>query len=182
MVGACKKRLFTHLNFNSRRGPKTYPFRTQAVEVLSFMCLTNQRVDGKVVVSIGRIFTTVKRKDHIMRIPKYFLSNLTVLTILIFGAVSARAFGEILRNADGSLMYVTHFNAMKACPAGTRLPTAREFASESQARGAKGILEENQVDPNNIPRGYDKVVAFDGPVAVQNLIKREPWALKNGIQ
>lgn len=100
-----------------------------------------------------------------MRIPKYFLSNLTVLTILLFGAVSARAFGEILRNADGSLMYVTHFNAMKACPAGTRLPTAREFASESQARGAKGILEENQVDPNNIPRGYDKVVAFDGPVA-----------------
>ncbi len=67
----------------------------------------------------------------------------------------------ILRSDDGHQLYVTHNVAMNACPVGMRLPTAREFANESQARGAEGILEADQVDPENPPKYYYKVSALN---------------------
>lgn len=68
---------------------------------------------------------------------------------------SAHADTIILRNADGSVREMTQREARTACPATTHLPTIRELAQESQARGARGILEVNQVNPDNVPSGYD---------------------------
>lgn len=43
------------------------------------------------------------------------------------------------------------------CPLGTHMPSAREFAQIAMKYGAKGILEMDQVDPNNIPKGYSQI-------------------------
>lgn len=91
--------------------------------------------------------------------PKCFLFT---VSIFILGAASAQAAGEILRNADGSInKYMNQYEAMKACPAGTHLPTARELAKEAQARGAKGILEVNQVRRAGKPNGYYEISAIN---------------------
>lgn len=89
---------------------------------------------------------------------KYFLITITTLAL---GAASAQAAGEILRDADGSIRYMNQHDAMKACPAGTHLPTIRELAKESQARGAIGILEVNQGNSDGVPTGYYKISAIN---------------------
>jgi hypothetical protein len=58
----------------------------------------------------------------------------------------------ILRGNDGKVLELTQYEAEKACPVGTRLPTIREFALEANvSRGALGIIEMtagNQKPPN----------------------------------
>lgn len=43
-------------------------------------------------------------------------------------------------------------------------PSAREFAEFARSRGAKGILDEDQVNPDKIPEGYVKISVsnYDG--------------------
>lgn len=74
---------------------------------------------------------------------------------------TAKISGAVLRNADGSIRFMNQLMAMKACPAGTHLPTTRELAEESQARGAKGILELSQVPDFRPPPGYEKISAIN---------------------
>jgi hypothetical protein len=60
----------------------------------------------------------------------------------------------ILINPDRSFQQFYHTDARVSCPAGTHLATVREAAQTIRAHGAKGILETNQVDPQNVPGGY----------------------------
>lgn len=78
-------------------------------------------------------------------------------------AVSARTLDRdgFIREANGSIARMTHSDAMSACPEGTRLPTIRELLMESQRNGAKGILENAQVNSNRIPVGYIKISAIN---------------------
>lgn len=93
---------------------------------------------------------------------KNYKFQIFVSVWLLFGLFSAaHAAGQILRNADGSIRYFGPFESRNACPAGTHLPTTRELAQELQARGAKGILELNQANPNMVPDGYYKVSAIN---------------------
>jgi len=80
---------------------------------------------------------------------------------LLLGTASAHAGGVILHNADGNIRYMNQYEAMKACPVGTHLPTIRELAEESQSRGARGILEVIQVNPDIVPAGYYKISAIN---------------------
>ena len=65
----------------------------------------------------------------------------------------------IVRKVDGSNFALNWYEAMKACPANMHLPTIREYANMNQSRGANGILEISQVDPNNVPSGYILITA-----------------------
>ncbi|MEZ0391246.1 MAG: hypothetical protein ACAH59_03460, partial [Pseudobdellovibrionaceae bacterium] len=93
---------------------------------------------------------------------------LFLLSMSIFSFLTSQAkAGAILRNADGSVRYMTWFEASgvnpdtakkenpDACEAAGKghLPTVRELAKLAWSRGAKGILEMNHVDP-------DKEAAF----------------------
>lgn len=64
--------------------------------------------------------------------------------------------GDVYTNQDGASKYCSEL--------GKRLPTIRELAGIRALEGAKGILEMDQVDSNNIPLGYDPiwVVNADG--------------------
>ncbi len=115
-----------------------------------------------------------------MSYAKYFLLTFGI----VLGVVSAHAadslcnyFDEsgICRDANRSIIHMRHYEAsgtqpstgekvtLDACEAAGKghLPTIREFAMESQAKGAKGILEISQVDPNHIPAGYDKITSIN---------------------
>jgi hypothetical protein len=91
--------------------------------------------------------------------------NFKCLSLLAAGvfAASTIAYADkldangIIRNDDGSIHYMQQPTAMSACPQDTHLPTIRELANISQANGAKGILEIDQVDPNKVPAGYGRV-------------------------
>ncbi len=52
---------------------------------------------------------------------------------------------RILRNDDGSILYLSHSSALKACPQGTHLPSAREMLSLYKADGTK-ILEPREAN------------------------------------
>lgn len=90
------------------------------------------------------------------------MSNLRyfyAIVILTFGGlVYAHADGNILKNPNGSVRYMTHVEALTACPAGTHLPTARELAQESQKKGSKGIWE---TDQGAKPVGFYKIEALN---------------------
>jgi hypothetical protein len=100
---------------------------------------------------------------------------LLTVNILVLGAASAQADDQILRRANGSILFMTQYEASgvdpvtkikvrpDACEAAGkgRLPTIRELAQEAQTLGAKGVLEVNQVDPNNVPAGYYLVSAIN---------------------
>lgn len=80
---------------------------------------------------------------------------LTIFFCFISQVSFAGDLGQILRDANGAVLGFTLFEARNACPSGTRMPTLREFAHYGQAKGAKGILEVNQVDPRKPPAGYN---------------------------
>ena len=65
--------------------------------------------------------------------------------------------GPILRNADKKIKYMTFDEALKSCPEGSRLPTAKEFASVSRSLGAVGSIDPYLVDPAQVPPGYNEV-------------------------
>lgn len=109
-----------------------------------------------------------------MRPPK---KNLLLLVgLLILSTAQAKADGT-LKNPRGTIIYMTQYEASgvwvetgkkvrpDACRRHTagryRLPTIRELAKKSQAGGAKGILEVNQVNPDAVPKGYFKVSAIN---------------------
>jgi hypothetical protein len=51
-------------------------------------------------------------------------------------------FGDIVRNADGSIRYMNQADAINYCASqGQHLPSARELAALSQSMGAAGISE-----------------------------------------
>ncbi len=67
----------------------------------------------------------------------------------------------VVRNDDGTVHYMNHLEAMKACPAGTHIPTVREFTEEAHSRGRNEVLEVGQVDPNAVPDDYFKFSVVD---------------------
>lgn len=83
---------------------------------------------------------------------------LSLMTASVFVA-SAGAYADkldsygILISDDNSVRLMNHYDAMKACPKGTHLPTIRQLAKLSQASGAKGVLNRDVLNPNP-PRGY----------------------------
>lgn len=66
----------------------------------------------------------------------------------------------ILRSSDGSILELTQQQAVKACPVGSRLPTARELAGIARTNGAKGILELSDIG-SHIPSGYSLSTTVD---------------------
>lgn len=79
---------------------------------------------------------------------------------LIF-STTVLASGVTLRWPDGSIRNYSFEEAKRACPAGTHLPTVRELAKECQKRGAKGIFEVSEVDPNDPPFFFGKISAIN---------------------
>lgn len=76
-----------------------------------------------------------------MNLAKYFLLIASLVFLSSVAQASKLDQDGILRKDDGSIHYMNHYDALKACPEGTRLPTVHEQAKESEARGAKGILK-----------------------------------------
>ncbi len=69
-------------------------------------------------------------------------------------AGQAPQFGDIVRNSDGSILYMSQFDAVDYCAnQGMHLPSARELAQLSQSLGARGIKEDYE---------------FPGPAAYYN--------------
>lgn len=67
--------------------------------------------------------------------------------------------------AQNGYFWSLHFeDALKACPVGTHLPTAREIALDGQSRGAKGLLEITIANRDFVPEGYVKIstIELDG--------------------
>lgn len=85
--------------------------------------------------------------------------------IALAGSINAQAVtldaNGILRNDDGTIRYMNLDEALQSCPRGTHLPTVRELARDAQSRGAKGILETSQVNPNQVSPFVIKVSAVD---------------------
>lgn len=92
---------------------------------------------------------------------KTVLIEIVAAMALGLGVNSANAADLIVRYPDGSPIQASWSVAMQACPAGMRLPTARELAKWAASRGAKGILEVNQVDPRATPAGYQLISVVD---------------------
>jgi len=88
----------------------------------------------------------------------YFLS---VATMVVFGASGAKAYtldnnGIVLDN-EGHLLLASQRDAIRACPVGTHLPSAREFANDAHARGARGTAEMPHTGFDQAPAGYDTI-------------------------
>jgi hypothetical protein len=84
------------------------------------------------------------------------------MSVLAMGASVAKADvlnDSILKTTTGSVSYLSFKQAAVACPAGKHLPTIREIAQASVQRGAGGLLEVNQVNPDQTPAGYRLVSA-----------------------
>ncbi len=72
----------------------------------------------------------------------------TIFGILLISLTSlASGSVEILKDESGKIRHMNQYEAMKSCPSGSRLATAREAAELIQKGGAKGILELNTVAP-----------------------------------
>jgi len=85
---------------------------------------------------------------------------LFVIACLFVGAFAEADYLDkdgILRSDDGHIRRMNQYDALRACPTGTRLPTAREFAKEAKRLGAKGILELGEVKNGEIPEGYEEI-------------------------
>ena len=67
----------------------------------------------------------------------------------------------VVRNSDDTIHYMNFYEATKACPPGTHMPTVREFTTEAHALGRNAVLEMTQVDPNAIPDNYFKFSVVD---------------------
>jgi hypothetical protein len=90
--------------------------------------------------------------------------NALVSSVIVFGFLTAHASvtldpAGILRWANGEIRYINNYDALSICNGVSHIPTAREFATVAKAMGAKGILEKNQVDPNNVPPGYKQIAS-----------------------
>lgn len=90
---------------------------------------------------------------------KNVVLNLRIVFLVasFFASGFANAFAKdgILRFVEGDVMYMSHDRAVEACPKDSHLPSIRELAVASQDRGAKGILELNQVTSGDTPpSGY----------------------------
>jgi hypothetical protein len=84
-----------------------------------------------------------------------FLSN-------VVQAGQTPQFGDIVKNSDGSIRYMSQYLATEYCSSqGMRLPSAREFAQLSQSLGAKGIKEFNEFPNESAAKkaGYYPVLA-----------------------
>ena len=100
---------------------------------------------------------------------------LAIFCIFFLGNVQANAAIEILRDDSGNIRRMNQYEASgvnpqtgkketpDVCEAAGKghLPTARELAKISQARGAKGILEPNQVKPSKLSTGFGRISAID---------------------
>lgn len=73
-------------------------------------------------------------------------SFLIVAGIVILGVTSAHAAEDFLRDANGNIRNMNQYEAMKACPTGTHLPTARELANYGHSLGTQKVAEPNEVD------------------------------------
>jgi len=94
---------------------------------------------------------------------KYFLFvlNLTAAILVTPQALADQIDNEgILRDDGGAIYRMDHSKAMKACPAGTHLATAREQAQRAQTLGAHGILELSEVI-DGVPPGYAQISAIN---------------------
>lgn len=90
-------------------------------------------------------------------------SFLTIMTFIFLFGSSPMVFGDQF-DQDGvllddwgipALMPWPQYGGDHRCPKGMHLPSIREFAKESESRGAKGILELSQVpSPLQPPAGY----------------------------
>ena len=98
-----------------------------------------------------------------------------MLALLILGTTQAHANqidrNGVVRDDDGSMIYMQQYDAMSACPKHTHLPTAHELAKQAGALGAQGILKNangsevtvQQVNSNQavVPNGYYEVKAIN---------------------
>lgn len=95
-----------------------------------------------------------------MLISKNVLFLIGILSLSTAVSGYSEQIGDLLRDGSGQVQFMNQRLAGRACAAKNgRLPTIREFAQESQSNGAKGILEVGQVDPGNVPPGYDRIWA-----------------------
>lgn len=111
-------------------------------------------------------------KIHTIMNTKYVFISATI--VILVGA-QAKADSEVLRDGSGNVLYLSQIEASgistltgkkerpDACEVAGKghLPTLRELAEDAQKKGAKGILEVSQVDPNEVPSGYSKISAYN---------------------
>ena len=93
---------------------------------------------------------------------RFILPTIGMLLLVIasaHGAGNLPGFGDSDWQFDYSIMQ--YQDAIAFCETPSRLPTAREFAEHAQALGAEGILELNEVDPNNVPARYRRVFVIN---------------------
>lgn len=100
---------------------------------------------------------------------------LSILLACAFTASKSSANGELLKDTYGNILFFSQdeasglsgFTGKKeitdVCQTRGKghLPTIRELAEEAQSRGAKGILELSQVNPDQVPTGYYKISAIN---------------------
>lgn len=84
--------------------------------------------------------------------------NFLLINLISFASIStfADTRSPVLVTSD-----IEYYNAVYSCPQNSHLPTAREFAKFAQDNGAKGILELEQIDTENVPGGYTKISVFN---------------------
>jgi hypothetical protein len=72
----------------------------------------------------------------------------------------------VLRQPDGQIRKLNHYDAMRACPEGSHLVSFREAAAEFQVLGAKiteypaSTLAASEIKPEDRPRGFVTVDPF----------------------
>jgi hypothetical protein len=81
--------------------------------------------------------------------------------VAAFATCAFASSSDVLKNADGSVRIMNQYDALRACPVGSHLPTIRELAMESHTLGAGGILEIDPALPNQAPVGYVKIAALN---------------------
>jgi hypothetical protein len=87
----------------------------------------------------------------------------------VYGSSVCHQFGEILKTSNGDIDHMTYEQAMKACPIGSHLPTAREITQLAVNEGAEGILTQAQVDREralgvpfgDLAQGVSQIVALN---------------------
>ena len=84
------------------------------------------------------------------------------VSVILLTALSTQAAEDVLRYPDGRAMYMNHFEALRACPAGSHLPTLRELAKKAEAWGAIGVWEAGPYVPSGEGYGLMVVVNPDG--------------------
>ena len=119
---------------------------------------------------------------------KLFVFGFLAIGTSIASAYKLGADG-ILLNDDGTARVMSQYEALKSCPSGMHLPTARELAIESQSYGALGLLELDQtplaayrkVTATNSDGTKDEFYfAYDGYSPTDNNLKKN-WFWSSSV-